>query len=94
MCCWVNIYQPTCNHLFTCTRDLCHWAENDQVRADGKPAGADQAVPVLPPCGAQSESPAGGRRGPLLLGSHEGAGELGGTPHHRRSIGVDKAVIF
>lgn len=74
--------------IFTCIHDLCHWAENDQVRADGEPAGADQAVPVLPPCGAQSAGPAGGRRGPLLLGSHEGSGDL--AP----SMRVDKTLIF
>lgn len=49
--------------------------ENDPVPADGEPAGADQAVPLLPPCGARSEGPAGGRRGPLLLGPQEGPGD-------------------
>lgn len=49
--------------------------QNDQVLADGEPAGADQVVPILPPCGARSEGPAGGRRGSLLLGPHEGPGD-------------------
>lgn len=59
--------------IYVC--ELYPRAENDQVLADGEPAGADQVVPLLPPRGARSEGPAGGRRGSLLLGPHEGPGD-------------------
>lgn len=45
---------------------MCLWSEDDKVFADGKPAGADQTVQVLPVSGAEQKGAAGGRRGPLL----------------------------
>lgn len=47
---------------------------DDQVCADGEPAGSDQTVQVLPASGAQQEGPAGGWRGALLLEPQERAG--------------------
>lgn len=54
---------------------VCLWSDDDQVCADGEPAGADQTVPVLPTCGAEQKGPAGGRRGPLLPEPQEGSGD-------------------
>lgn len=73
------------SRLFTRVCDLYPWAENDQVLADGEPAGPDQVVPILPPCGARSEGPAGGRRGSLLLGPHEGPGDRRTVKYPRSS---------
>lgn len=53
---------------------VCLWSEDDQVRADGEPAGSDQTVQVLPTRGTEQEGGAGGRRGPLLLEPQEGPG--------------------
>lgn len=53
---------------------VCAGREDDQVCADGEPAGSDQTVQVLPTCGAQQEGPAGGGRGPLLLEPQERSG--------------------
>lgn len=54
---------------------VCLRSEDDKVLADGKPAGADEAVPVLPVGGAGQKGAAGGRRGPLLPESQEGPGD-------------------
>lgn len=47
---------------------------DDQVCADGEPAGSDQTVPVLPGSGAQQEGPARSGRGALLLEPQERPG--------------------
>lgn len=52
----------------------CSQARDDQVCADGEPAGSDQTVQVLPASGAQQEGPAGGWRGSVLLEPQERAG--------------------
>lgn len=41
-------------------------SQDDKVRADGEPAGSDPTVPVLSTRGAEQESGAGVRCGPLL----------------------------
>lgn len=85
------------SRLFTLVCELYPWAENDQVLADGEPAGADQVVPILPPCGARSEGPAGGRRGSLLLGPHEGPGDRLTVKYTRSSTDasvVPKTLVF
>lgn len=48
---------------------------DDQVCADGEPAGSDQTVQVLPGSGAQQEGPARSWRGALLLEPQERPGK-------------------
>lgn len=57
-------------------RTLLSPSGDDPVCADGEPAGSDPAGPVLPARGAEQESGAGGRRGPLLPGPQERAGPV------------------
>lgn len=53
---------------------VCRLKRDDQVRADGEPAGSDPTVQVLPAGGAQQEVSAGDRRGALLPEPPERAG--------------------
>lgn len=63
---WLKIYWSRVWALIDHVFSPAAVEEDDKVRADGEPAGSDQAVQVLSARGAEQEGGAGGRRGPLL----------------------------